>query len=758
MKKARRKAAIATRAKESQRPPRRRVPLGLVFVFACAILFAFHAHAFRFTQDDAYISMRYARNLVDGRGLVFNPGERVEGYTNFAWTLLLALFHQLALPVEKAAAVMGTAFGIASLLVAARLAKSLEGRWGPASMCTAALVAGCSAFALWCTAGLETGMFTFLVTAGFERALAPKVSDRGRALAPLLFVAAALTRPEGVLFFVIWMCIRLFDWRMESRAATSSASSAPVPSSASIGWIPPRSLVRDALLFIGPMAIYAAWKLWYFGDLFPNTYYAKAGFTSEYIQRGIAYTKEFFLAYGALGIAPALAVYAVLRAGARSIEARLLFVWLAYALYVIWIGGDVLYTHRFWLPTLPIGCVLVARGLVHAADRARLPLPKSAALALVIALLIGSGIAVNWKSIQTRRALEENFVLNMQQTGQWLKNHFAPGSKIAITTIGAISYFSDLNVIDLLGLTDYEIAHHPKPLPGLTDSWREINYNAESIITRRPDAILFSTGVRPSSAAEKALFFYANFQDTYYPYYFRSTPERTGIQTLFRVRADAPPVELSLLPVKSKDFIDEYSEGHLAQSIRSDSKAAAQHFENSWHLSDETFRAAKEWWGSTLYDSNDPQGKQILLEVVAEDPYASVGMLRLGDEALRRGDLAEAERWLSRARDLDPDDSTPWAGLSEIARLRGDFELARKHARESVRRADSIAQNLVMLGNLEAQFGNFEIAKTCYLRALTIDPNFTHAKRGLFLIEEIRAGRKPVLPDSLQLRGPATAP
>lgn len=34
-------------------------------------------------QEDAFISFRYARNLVDGHGLVFNPGERVEGYTNF---------------------------------------------------------------------------------------------------------------------------------------------------------------------------------------------------------------------------------------------------------------------------------------------------------------------------------------------------------------------------------------------------------------------------------------------------------------------------------------------------------------------------------------------------------------------------------------------------------------------------------------------------------------------------------------------------
>jgi tetratricopeptide (TPR) repeat protein len=365
-------------------------------------------------------------------------------------------------------------------------------------------------------------------------------------------------------------------------------------------------------------------------------------------------------------------------------------------------------------------------------------------------LLAATGIAVNWKPIHERRALELNFVLNMQQTGRWLKGHFPPGSTIAITTIGAISYFSELNVIDLLGLTDYEIAHHPKLLPGVTDSWREINYNAESVIARRPDGILFSTGVRPSSAAEKALFAYANFQDAYYPYYFRSTPARVGIQTLFRVRPDAPPIELSLLPAKSLEFVDYYSEGHLELSLRSNALQAARDFEQSWKLSNETFRSAKEWWGASLYDAGDPAGIGILQEIVREDPYALVAIMRLADGALRRGDLAEGERWFARACELDPDDATAWAGLSEAARLKGDYDLARQYARESVRRADSIAPNLVLMGNLEAQAGELELAKTCFLRALAIEPNLVLAKRGLFLIEEIRAGRTPVVPDSLE--------
>ena len=41
--------------------------------------------------DDGMISMRFARNLASGLGLVWNQGERVQGFTNPAWTLIMAV-------------------------------------------------------------------------------------------------------------------------------------------------------------------------------------------------------------------------------------------------------------------------------------------------------------------------------------------------------------------------------------------------------------------------------------------------------------------------------------------------------------------------------------------------------------------------------------------------------------------------------------------------------------------------------------------
>ena len=64
--------------------------LVLVAYLPWLALFAWLSKVAWFLCDDAFISFRYVRNLLAGHGLVFNPGEYVEGYTNFLWILELA--------------------------------------------------------------------------------------------------------------------------------------------------------------------------------------------------------------------------------------------------------------------------------------------------------------------------------------------------------------------------------------------------------------------------------------------------------------------------------------------------------------------------------------------------------------------------------------------------------------------------------------------------------------------------------------------
>src|SRR5580765_7051222 len=89
----------------------------IIFVFLGLLFFIFIFICLnnKFVQDDAFISFRYIRNFVEGNGLVFNIGERVEGYTNLLWVLLLSVFVFLKMNVENVAQILSVAFGIVTL-------------------------------------------------------------------------------------------------------------------------------------------------------------------------------------------------------------------------------------------------------------------------------------------------------------------------------------------------------------------------------------------------------------------------------------------------------------------------------------------------------------------------------------------------------------------------------------------------------------------------------------------------------------------
>src|SRR5262249_53479206 len=101
---------------------RRSPALAAALLAALALLVA-HSLYYWFLTDDAYISFRYARNLADGYGLVFNPGfERVEGYSNLLWVLLLAGAHACGLVIERVAPVLSLAATVGLALLVARAA------------------------------------------------------------------------------------------------------------------------------------------------------------------------------------------------------------------------------------------------------------------------------------------------------------------------------------------------------------------------------------------------------------------------------------------------------------------------------------------------------------------------------------------------------------------------------------------------------------------------------------------------------------
>ncbi len=167
-------------------------------------LLAWVAHVAWFLCEDAFISFRYARNLLEGHGLVFNPGEYVEGYSNFLWTLELALLWALFdLRPEYVApwlSVACTTATIATMLWwVVRTPSLLHNRTLVAWMALG-LVCSSATFAVWTSGGgLETRQFTFFILLGVVSLALYRHSRWGLLTTALSLTAAAYTRPEGPL-------------------------------------------------------------------------------------------------------------------------------------------------------------------------------------------------------------------------------------------------------------------------------------------------------------------------------------------------------------------------------------------------------------------------------------------------------------------------------------------------------------------------------------------------------------------------------
>ena len=150
-----------------------RLPLPVLAALGLSLaLLLAHAVHYTFLTDDAFISFRYARNFAHGHGLVFNPGfERVEGYSNFLWVIVLGACDALGLAPESAATPLSLVSTVLLwLVVVAFAARRRTGRNTDWTLLVPAFaLAVTRSFAVWSTSGLETRLFELLLVAGLLR-------------------------------------------------------------------------------------------------------------------------------------------------------------------------------------------------------------------------------------------------------------------------------------------------------------------------------------------------------------------------------------------------------------------------------------------------------------------------------------------------------------------------------------------------------------------------------------------------------------
>ena len=198
-------------------------------------------------QDDAFITFRYAKNLVDGRGLVMNAGERVEGVTSLLFTLLSALAQALTIDPLVFARALSSVSTVALLFAMFALVRRLAPTSAVLAYAPPTLLAGSWAFAVNAMTGLETALFSALLFGGTVALLFER-----RALASTLLALGLLTRPEAAgLFLVLAPWSRLWAARV---VVPSPASLEPLLASpafrgfvAGIGVLHLALAVRDLL-------------------------------------------------------------------------------------------------------------------------------------------------------------------------------------------------------------------------------------------------------------------------------------------------------------------------------------------------------------------------------------------------------------------------------------------------------------------------------------------------------------------------------
>ena len=172
-------------------------------VFCIAALSIWH-----FTFDDSYIGFRYAEHLAKGFGLVYNVGERVEGYTDFLGVVALAGLAKTGVGLITGSKILALLLSLSTLLAAYLLCRAVSARRSPICGAALLLTATSTFFITSAITGLETPLFTALLCWALVAYLnAYRTSGRrARAwwmAAAVLFALLVMTRPDGALIYAV---------------------------------------------------------------------------------------------------------------------------------------------------------------------------------------------------------------------------------------------------------------------------------------------------------------------------------------------------------------------------------------------------------------------------------------------------------------------------------------------------------------------------------------------------------------------------
>lgn len=406
--------------------------------------------------DDEMVSMRYAKNFSEGKGLVWNPGERVEGYTNPAWVLLMTFIHLFPVDPSKVSILVqisGAIFLIVTLIFLRKIANFISNESTPVTLAATCLTAFYYPLLNWSLQGLEVSLLILVVTAGLW--IATRCMRSGQFsyfLYPMLGASTLVRLDMAVFYLLMFFFLFIAD-----------------PVHRKKHW---KYGLACLIVFVSIQTIF---RFLYYGELLPNTYYLKmTGFPLSFrLSRGL-FVFGWFVWH--MNWVLFLIAFSALLFRRDKYILLLYCTFIAQAAYSIYVGGDSWEgsggANRFLSIAMPAFFTLFALALIRLiqlvmnhlslSPRSSRYAPKLASIFLVFASLLSFNSfneptsLLQWLLIKRAHSVEDNIVA--VQIAEDLKKITTPDAKIAGVRAGVTPYFVDRYWVDLLGKNDKRIA------------------------------------------------------------------------------------------------------------------------------------------------------------------------------------------------------------------------------------------------------------------------------------------------------------
>ncbi len=412
-------------------PRRYRVALGSILVAALLARLWYGS----FVIDDAYITFRYAQNLADGAGLVYNPdGRHILGTTTPLFTLWLSLLYRVGFSFEGASlwtsllcdwVTIGLLYGIGRKL-------NLTGL----GLAAGALVALWPDYITYSNSGMETSLYIALLLGSFYLYLRRDFGWAGLTMGLMI-----LTRPDALI-----MCAVLFGhYLLRERR---------------IPW-------RMGLALLPLPLIWSAFALFYFGSPISQSLIAKASTVTETPTQSLVQLLIFLnqTIKPALTILAAIGIYAIIREK-RYAGVRLLLVWWVLYCVVFISRGAFHFFPWYYTPLLPFYFLAALIGLASLSKLFAInPRRELIQIAFIVLALLATGLLTILNFTNKQSLIEEN----LSRTGLYrdialrlLVPQVAPGEQVAANEIGTLGYFCKCQMYDLAGLITPEAVNRPE--------------------------------------------------------------------------------------------------------------------------------------------------------------------------------------------------------------------------------------------------------------------------------------------------------